>query len=99
MAINEVEQVLSNWIREAYSESGSFPQDTDREKWVVSQFASWWKNRAGETLSDAELAARKMHDELIRLGDWESFGEVLHEHCHLRDALTELRTLLGLENS
>ncbi len=34
--------------------------------------------------------------ELSRLGGWESFGETLHEHCHLRDALAELRTILGL---
>ncbi len=96
MANTEIEAVLGNWIREAYSESGSFPQGSDREKWLATQFASWWRKRVNEPLSDAETAARKIHDELMRLGGWESFGEALHEHCHLRDALAEFRSLLGM---
>jgi hypothetical protein len=47
-------------------------------------------------LGDAEAAASGIHHELVRQGGWEKFGEALHEHCHLLEALADLRTILGL---
>jgi hypothetical protein len=96
MIRNEVEEVLHNWIGEALSETG-FPQGTDRARWVASCFARWWKSRVEQALGEAELAASGIHNELLRLGGWEKFGEALHEHCHLQEALADLRTTLGLD--
>jgi hypothetical protein len=99
MEPSEIEEVLANWIREALSESGEFPEGTDRAKWIASQFARWWKSRVELSLGDAELAATSIHLELMRLGGWEKFGEALHEHIHLQDALVDLRLTLGLGNN
>jgi hypothetical protein len=96
MTQSEIEQVLSNWIGEALSDAGQLPEGTDRAVWVAHRFSRWWKNRVSQPLEDAELAASSIHDELVRQGGWERFGEALHEHCHLMEALADLRSILGL---
>ena len=96
MARNELELVLANWIGQALSPPGQLSQGTDAAAWIASRFAEWWRGRAEQALGDAEMAASALRDELTRLGGWESFGEAMHEHCHLQDALADLRAILGL---
>ena len=96
MARNEIETILANWIGQALSPPGQLLQGTDAAEWIASRFAEWWKVQAERALVDAEMAASAIRDELTRLGGWESFGEAMHEHCHLQDALGDLRTILGL---
>jgi hypothetical protein len=96
MARSEAEAVLANWIEQALSPPGQIQQDVDPAEWVAARFAEWWRERAERPLVDAERAASAIHDELSRLGGWESFGEALHEHIHLQDALSDLRIILGL---
>ena len=96
MARNEIEAVLANWISQALSKPGQLPDGTDPAAWAASRFAEWWKVQAERALGDAEMAASAIKDELTRLGGWESFGEAMHEHCHLQDALGDLRAILGL---
>src|SRR5262245_53553238 len=99
MSTNELQEVLANWIREALSPTGEFPEGTDRAEWVATCFARWWQGRVSESFRDAEDAANAMHHELMRLGGWEKFGDALHEHIHLQDALAELRSILGLDTT
>jgi hypothetical protein len=96
MTSNDVEQVLSNWIREVLSPIGELREGTDPAKWVASRFARWWRDRVKGPLEDAQAAASAIHQELVRQGGWERFGETMHEHCHLSEALADLRTTLGL---
>jgi hypothetical protein len=96
MKTNEIEAVLANWIRRAFSGPGEHPEGTDAAAWIAARFAEWWKERAEDTLGGAERAASAIHDELVRLGGWEPFGDAMHESCHLRDALADLREILGL---
>lgn len=96
MARSEIETVLANWIGQALSSLGQLPQDADPAQWVASRFAEWWRMRAEESLTDAEVAASAIQDELSRLGGWEACGEALHEHSHLQNALADLRTILEL---
>ncbi len=96
MATDEVETVLANWIERALSSSGSLPEGTSPAAWVAARFADSWRERAGDTMADAERAASAVVEELTRLGGWESFGEALHEMAHVRDALGDLRCLLRL---
>jgi hypothetical protein len=49
-------------------------------------------------LEEAERAASAIRQELLRQGGWEKFGEAMHEHCHLSEALADLRTILGLSD-
>ncbi len=97
MASEEVRQVLANWIGQALAPSGRLPDGTHPSVWVAARFSVWWGERAEGPLHDAERAASVIGSELERLGGWEAFGEALHELCHLRDALADLRSVLGLE--
>jgi soluble lytic murein transglycosylase-like protein len=89
MPANEIETVLSNWIEQALSPVGRLDAGTKPALWVASHFSDWWKQRAGYSLGDAARAASAIWNELMRLGGWESFGEVLHKHTHLQDALAD----------
>lgn len=99
MAANELEVVLAGWIGQALSQSGRLPEGTHAAEWIASHFAEWWRGRAEEALVDAELSSSAIHQELTRVGGWDSFGEAMHESCHLRDALNDLRTILGLDGN
>ena len=96
MATSEIETVLANWIKQGLDPLGQLPQGTDASAWVTARFVEWWKKSAEEALCDAESAASAIRVELARNGSWESLGEAMHEHCHLQDALTDLRRILGL---
>jgi hypothetical protein len=99
MAGSEIETVLANWIRQALDPPGQFPQGTDASVWIAARFAEWWRERAEDALCDAESAASAIRVELTRMGGWESQGEAMHEHCHLQDALRDLRQIMGLAES
>ena len=94
MAADEIESVLRDWIEQALSPIGQLPSGVSPAGWIAARFSAWWHDRAGDTIAEAERAARGIRDELMRLGGWEQFGESLHEMIHLQDALTELRGLM-----
>jgi hypothetical protein len=96
VAASEIEAALANWLRQATSPDGRLPEDTDPAVWIAAQFSKWWRDRAANSLGEAELVARQARDELIRLGGWGPFGAALHELAHVSDALGELRSTLGL---
>jgi hypothetical protein len=96
MATDEIETVLTNWIGQALSPIGQLPEGATPAGWVAARFSEWWRDRAGDTIGDAERAADAVREELMRLGGWDSFGEALHELIHLRDALGDLRGLMRL---
>jgi hypothetical protein len=96
MAKDEMQAVLANWIGQALRPTGRLPEGTDPVAWVASHFAAWCRERAEDSLLDAERATSAVGNELQGLGGWESFGEALHELCHVRDALADLRSILGL---
>ena len=99
MAGTEIETVLTNWIRQALDPPGQLPQGTDASEWIAARFGEWWRERAEVSLGDAESAASAIREELTRMGGWETLGEAMHEHCHLQDALADLRRILGLVES
>jgi hypothetical protein len=96
MASDEVEAVLTHWIREALSPIGKLAEGTDAAAWVAARFAEWRRQRAAGSFADAERAASAVREELIRLGGWSSFGEALEEVTHLAEALADIRGLLGI---
>jgi hypothetical protein len=96
---SEIEQVLSNWIKQATSPPGQLVDGLDPATWVAQRFLAWWRTQSVERpLEGAELAAQSLRSELERLGGWGNpqLGEAMHELVHLRDALAELRAALGL---
>lgn len=95
MPTDEVETVLANWIAQALAPSGRISGADTPAAWVAARFADWWTDRVSGTIDDAERAASAVEEELMRLGGWESFGEALHELIHLRDAIGDLRCLMG----
>ncbi len=96
MTLDETETVLTNWLQQALSASGELPQGMTPAAWVAARFSEWWRNRASDTIGDAERATIAVREELMRLGGWEPFGEALHELIHLQDALGDLRGLMRL---
>jgi hypothetical protein len=99
MSTGDIEQVLSNLIRQATSGLGQLDEELDPSKWVARQFLAWWQSRGVEQpLADARLATQRIRAELERLGGWNNsqFGEAMHELIHLSDALAEIRGTLGL---
>ena len=96
MSRSDIEQVLRNWIDQAISRGRTFPEETDRARWVADNFMTWWRKRVDDSLGSAELAAHRLRDELNRLGSPEEFDEALHELTHVQDALGDLRNDLGL---
>lgn len=97
MASEEVRQVIANWVGQALASPGRLEDGAEPADWVAARLCSWWGVRAEEPLIEAERAATAIGSELTRLGGWTAFGEALHELVHLRDALDELRSILGLE--
>jgi hypothetical protein len=98
MAADEIETVLANWVRQAMSADGRLPARTEPAAWVAAHFSKWWKERASESLGEAELAIVRVRGELTRLGGWETFGEALHELAHAAAALDDLRSVLGFSD-
>jgi len=98
MARRDVETVLANWIEQALSPIGRLPEGLSPSAWVAAQFAEWWRKEAEDALGEAERAATAAFRESERLGGWESCGELRHELTHLREALADLRDLMGLSN-
>jgi hypothetical protein len=96
MSRSDIEQVLRNWIDQATSPGGAFPEGTDRARWVADNFVAWWRKQVDDSLGSAELAAHRLRDELRRLGRSTEFDEALHELTHIQDALGDLRRDLGL---
>jgi len=99
MAGSEIETVLANWIRQALDPPGQLPQATDASVWIAARFGEWRRERGEVSLADAESAASAIREELTRMGGWETLGEAMHEHCHLQDALRDLRQIMGLAES
>jgi hypothetical protein len=97
MSTNELETVLENWIGQAISSIGNLPEGTAPAAWVTERFSEWLRERVAEALGAAELATSEINDNLLRRGGWESFGEELHELIHLRDALADMRGVLGID--
>jgi hypothetical protein len=96
MSRSDIEQVLRNWIDQAISPGGTFPDGTDRAKWVADNFIAWWRKQVDDSLCSAELAADRLRDELKRLGSPTEFDDALHELTHVQDALSDVRRDLGL---
>jgi hypothetical protein len=71
MPVSDVEQVLSNWIRQATAGPGQFEAGLDPSAWIARQFLNWWQSQGVEQpLGDARLATQKIRAELERLGGW-----------------------------
>ncbi len=102
MSEHEMEQVLSNWIRQATSPEGELlPKGIEPAKWVTKQFLGWWHDQAvASAVGDAELAAERVRAELVQLGGFSNaeLGEAMHELIHLTDALGEIKQCLGLKS-
>ncbi len=96
MATEEVEVVLANWIEQALSQCGQLPANVSASAWVAGRFSEWWRERAADSMADAEAAAASVRGELMRLGAWESFGEILDDLSLLDDAHRDLRALMRL---
>ena len=96
----EIERVLANWIAQAISGDGKLADGIDPAKWIAANFVSWWHPVAESSLSDADLAAHRIRDELTRLGGWKNndLHGTLEELTHLTDALADLRSTLGLHS-
>jgi hypothetical protein len=91
----ELEQVLRNWLRQAISQTGRFENGIDPAAWVAQNFISWFDSKVEDSLSDAELAASRLRDQLKHLG-YPELDEALHELTHVQDALGDLRSNVGL---
>ena len=98
MSRPEIEQILRNWIERAISTDGTFPEGTDRAKWVADNFITWWRQQVNDSLVSADLAAQRLRAELKRLGSETEFGEALHELTHVQDALSDLSGNLGVSD-
>ncbi len=92
-----MEQVLANWLREARN-AESLVDGVDEAGFVAARFLEWWRPRATDSLGDAERFARHVESELKRLGGWENrdLHEAMEDTTHLREALADLRSTLGL---
>lgn len=91
---DELARVLANWIDQALSPIGELTPGADPATWIAARFAEWWRTRTEEALDDAEAAASGLRAELERLGGWNAFGQAMHEHRHLEEALAQLRSLM-----
>ena len=98
MSRSDIERVLRNWIDQAITPDGAFADGTDRARWVADNFIAWWRKQVDDSLGSAESAARRLREELERLGTPTEFGEALHELTHVQDALGDLRQDLGLSD-
>jgi hypothetical protein len=99
MPASELEQVLSNWIRQAISPPGQLAPGIEPAQWVAQRFLEWWRSEEVESLlNDADLAVSNLRSELERLGGWGNpqLGEEMHELVHLQEAHAGLRAALGL---
>ena len=94
----EIERVLANWIAQATS--GHLLPSVDPAKWIAANFVKWWHANVDEVLSDADVAVRRVREELERIGGWNNpqLGEALHELVHAADAMGDLRSALGLDH-
>ncbi len=100
MARGEVEQVLCNWISQANSPIGSLPTDADRAQWVARQFLDWWEPKVKRHLlaADGQLASLARLAPELGISRWTETGdEALHLLESLRDEVSALRSLLGVE--
>ena len=98
--MNEIEQVMRNWIAQAMSPLGAFPDDADRAKWVAGNFINWWRAAAEENLTKAQACANSvalLHEELGISRRDELEDELLDMTEQLTESLSELRRFLGLE--
>ena len=96
MGRSEIEQVLLHWIDQAISPSTALREGTDRTAWIADNFIAWWRTQVDDSLSFADLSARRVRDELMQLRSPNELGEALHELTHVQDALADLRDELGL---
>jgi hypothetical protein len=98
MQKSNLEEVLTNWIKQATYAPGKLADGIDPAKWIAEKFVAWWQSEVEDRLADAELATAGVRAELQRLGGWENkqLGEALHELIHVSDALSDLRVALGL---
>jgi hypothetical protein len=102
MSERELEEVLSNWIRQAISSEGELlPKGIEPAKWIAKQFLAWWREQAvASAVGDAELATARVREELTQAGGFDNpqLGEAMHELIHLSDALAEIRGWLGFDS-
>ena len=100
MSQTEVEEVLSNWIREALSGEGELlPNGIEPARWVAKNFLRWWQAQGVDPwIEDAEGAACRLRRELESLGGFNNpdLGEAMHAVIHLDDALADIRRALGM---
>jgi hypothetical protein len=98
MDTRDVEQVLANWINQATSPPGRLASGIDPAAWIAAQFLRWWQRQVADELDAADAAVTAARRELERLGGWSNLqlGEALHELVHAHDAVTALRSALGL---
>jgi hypothetical protein len=99
MPTNEVETMLSNWIKQATSQPGQFDEGIDPSRWIAQHFLKWWRtDQVERPLDDAGFAMQGIRSELERLGGWNNpqLGEAMHELIHLSDAIAELRAAFGI---
>jgi hypothetical protein len=100
MLNSELEQVLSNWIKQALSPPGQLAEGQDPANWVAQRFIEWWRShRVEPALNDAASALRAVRSDLERLGGWNNpqVAEAMHELIHIGDALGDLRAALGFD--
>src|SRR5260370_42644975 len=68
MRPDEIERVLTNWIKQATEPPGMLGKDIEPAKWIVQMFLRWWREKASSYLGDAELAAGRIRDEMEKNG-------------------------------
>lgn len=99
---DELRTVIANWLRQAGG-AGHLPDGIKTEDWVADQVMDWIeKSLLGEAVDElerAEVSVEGAHEELMRLGGWERFGEALHELTHAQEAVAFVRTALVRETT
>lgn len=96
---SEIEEVLSNWIRQAIEPPGKLEEEIDPAQWIATKFLNWWKSNVEESLDDADEALKRVRKELQRLGclEKEEFDELIHELTHATDALSDVRSSMTIK--
>lgn len=98
--MNEIEEVLSSWIRQAAGGPGTLAPGVELARWIAERFVAWWRPQVERPMEDARLALKGIRSDAERLGGWNNpqLHGIMEEISHLGDALAELSQRLHVAN-
>jgi hypothetical protein len=98
--MQELEEVLTNWIDQALDPRGDLPRDSTPARFAAQQFVKWWCLRLESSAADLSMGLAVLSDAMddMPATDVERHSELLEAREIFSEAINSMCLIFGTEH-